>query len=52
MTEPVGLENKKTKAAKRSDEGGLGETIKVIVQALLIAWVWRVSQQRKRQLRH
>ncbi|MBX9741741.1 MAG: signal peptidase I [Beijerinckiaceae bacterium] len=41
MTEPVGLDSNKAKASKRSEEGGLGETIKVIVQALLIAFVVR-----------
>jgi signal peptidase I len=38
MTEPVGL---KTKKASKTQEGGLGETIKVVVQALLIALVVR-----------
>src|ERR1039457_375765 len=45
MTEPVRLESKSvpnTKNAKtRAQEGGIGETIKVIVQALLIALVVR-----------
>src|SRR5471030_1049072 len=40
MTEPVGL-NSKTQTKKRASEEGLGETIKVIVQALLIALVIR-----------
>jgi signal peptidase I len=36
MSEPVGLQ-----AKKEADEGGFGETVKVIVQALLIALVVR-----------
>jgi len=40
MTEPVRLESK-TQTKKRVKEEGLGETIKVIVQALLIALVVR-----------
>ena len=36
MSEPVGLQ-----AKKQADEGGFGETVKVIVQALLIALVVR-----------
>lgn len=38
MNEPVGLNSKK---ATKSQEGGIGETIKVVVQALLIALVVR-----------
>src|SRR5215208_7469640 len=38
MSEPVGLNSKK---ASKTQEGGIGETIKVIVQALLIALVVR-----------
>ena len=42
MTEPIGLQTKTASgAAKRADEGGIGETIKVILQALLIAVVVR-----------
>ena len=42
MTEPVGLESKSAPSTKKQrQEGGLGETIKVIVQALLIAVVVR-----------
>ena len=42
MTEPIGLQSKSVApAGKRSDEGGLWETVKVIVQALLIAIVVR-----------
>ncbi len=42
MTEPVGLQSKSAASTKkRSDEGGIGETIKVIFQALLIAVVVR-----------
>ena len=40
MSEHLGLDGKKA-VAKRSQEGGLGETIKVIIQALLIALVVR-----------
>ncbi len=40
MTEPVRLDAK-TQSKKRAEEGGLGETIKVVVQALLIALVVR-----------
>jgi signal peptidase I len=39
MTEPLGLDAKAQ--AKKREEGGLGETLKVIVQALLIALVVR-----------
>ncbi len=39
MSEPVGLDSKK--ASKQAQEGGIGETVKVIVQALLIALVVR-----------
>ncbi len=38
MSEPVGLNSKK---ASKPQEGGIGETIKVVVQALLIALVVR-----------
>ena len=42
MTEPVSLEGKEAKRQGRaSQEGGLGETVKVVVQALLIALVVR-----------
>ena len=42
MTEPVRLESKSAPSTKKqAQEGGLGETIKVIVQALLIALVVR-----------
>jgi signal peptidase I len=42
MTEPVGLGSKPvTSSKKRAEEGGIGETIKVILQALLIAVVVR-----------
>ncbi|MDB5650535.1 MAG: lepB [Hyphomicrobiales bacterium] len=41
MTEPVGLDSKNAKSRKRAEEGSLVETIKVIVQALLIALVVR-----------
>ena len=45
MTEPVRLDSKSAPSTpstkKRAQEGGLGETIKVIVQALLIALVVR-----------
>ena len=40
MTEPVRLDAK-AQPKKRSEEGGIGETIKVVVQALLIALVVR-----------
>ncbi len=40
MTEPVRLDGK-AGAKKKAQEGGLGETIKVVVQALLIAVVVR-----------
>jgi signal peptidase I len=40
MSEPLGL-NADKKSQKRAQEGGVGETIKVIVQALLIALVVR-----------
>jgi len=39
MSEPVGLDSKK--ASSKSQEGGIGETIKVVIQALLIALVVR-----------
>jgi signal peptidase I len=42
MSEPVGLQTKRASAAKkRAEEGGIGETIKVILQALVIAVVVR-----------
>ncbi|MEJ0093702.1 MAG: signal peptidase I [Methylocella sp.] len=41
MTEPVRLDRKGVDAKQRAKEGGLGETVKVIVQALLIALVIR-----------
>jgi signal peptidase I len=42
MTEPVSLKGKEVqRPMKKSQEGGLGETVKVIVQALLIALVVR-----------
>jgi signal peptidase I len=42
MTEPSGVQSKPgSSSKKRSDEGGIGETIKVILQALLIAVVVR-----------
>ena len=42
MTEPMSLKGKNAeRSVKKSQEGGLGETIKVIVQALLIALVVR-----------
>ena len=41
MTEPVSLDGKEVRRQKKSQEGGLGETIKVVVQALLIALVVR-----------
>jgi signal peptidase I len=40
MTEPVRLDAK-TQGKKRAEEGGIAETIKVVVQALLIALVVR-----------
>lgn len=40
MTEPLRL-NSETSKKKKAEEGGIGETIKVIVQALLIALVVR-----------
>jgi len=40
MSEPLDLGADKTKPQKRAD-GGIGETIKVIIQALLIAAVVR-----------
>jgi signal peptidase I len=40
MSEPIGLDADKSKPQKRA-EGGVGETIKVIIQALLIAAVVR-----------
>jgi signal peptidase I len=41
MTEPVRLDSDKTAVGKQAKQGGLGELIKVIVQALLIAVVVR-----------
>ncbi len=42
MTEPMSLKGKEAeRLANKSQEGGIGETIKVIVQALLIALVVR-----------
>ena len=42
MTEPVSLEGREAdRRLKASKEGGLGETVKVVVQALLIALVVR-----------
>ena len=42
MTEPMSLEGKEAgRRAKKAQEGGLGETVKVVVQALLIALVVR-----------
>jgi signal peptidase I len=41
MTEPARLESKNADAKSRAEEGGFGETLKVIVQALLIALVVR-----------
>ena len=42
MTEPVSLEGKEAeRRRKASQEGGIGETVKVVVQALLIALVVR-----------
>jgi signal peptidase I len=41
MTEPARLEGKNADAKSRANEGGFGETLKVIVQALLIALVVR-----------
>ena len=42
MTEPVSLKGKEAeRRRKASQEGGLGETVKVVVQALLIALVVR-----------
>jgi signal peptidase I len=41
MTEPVRLDGKDADAKLRAKEGGIGETLKVIVQALLIALVVR-----------
>jgi signal peptidase I len=41
MTEPARLEGKNADAKSRANEGGIGETLKVIVQALLIALVVR-----------
>jgi signal peptidase I len=40
MTEPVRLDGKRVKAKEQS-QGGVGETVKVVVQALLIALVVR-----------
>ena len=42
MTEPMSLKGKEAeRAAKKSQEGGIGETVKVVIQALLIALVVR-----------
>ena len=41
MTEPVRLDSKAPLAKKRAEDGGLWETIKVVVQALLIALIVR-----------
>ncbi len=41
MTEPMRLDGKNAEAKSQANEGGLGETLKVIVQALLIALVVR-----------
>jgi signal peptidase I len=41
MTEPARLDGKGAKLKARTKEGGIGETIKVIVEALLIALVVR-----------
>ncbi len=41
MTEPVRLDGKNADVKSHANEGGLGETLKVIVQALLIALVVR-----------
>ena len=43
MSEPLGLDADKTKSQKQA-EGGFGETIKVVIQALLIALVVRTRQ--------
>ena len=40
MSEPLGLDADKTNSQKHA-EGGLGETVKVVIQALLIALVVR-----------
>ena len=41
MTEPARLDRKGTGMKQRAKEGGKGDTLKVIVQALLIALVVR-----------
>ena len=41
MTEPVSLNKDAGQTRKKSQEGGVGETLKVVVQALLIALVVR-----------
>jgi signal peptidase I len=41
MSEPVGVRPKNLSQAKKKEEGGFGETVKVIIQALLIALVVR-----------
>jgi signal peptidase I len=41
MTEPARLDSKNVDAKSRANEGGFGETLKVIIQALLIALVVR-----------
>ncbi|MGO9675292.1 MAG: signal peptidase I [Methylocella sp.] len=41
MTEPVRMDGKEAKVKLEGKEGGIGETVKVIVQALLIALVVR-----------
>jgi signal peptidase I len=41
MSEPVGVRPKNLTQAKKKEEGGFGETVKVIIQALLIALVVR-----------
>ena len=41
MTEPMRVDGKQAKVKVQGQEGGIGETIKVILQALLIAVVVR-----------
>ncbi len=41
MTEPMRLDGKNAETKSRANEGGLGETLKVVIQALLIAFVVR-----------
>jgi signal peptidase I len=41
MSEPVGVRPKNLTQAKKKEEGGFGETVKVIIQALLIALIVR-----------